>query len=82
MDVETAVETTIEPQLVDALGRQVANSLLTRATLSYVTIRGDEKKRFEAFVNEICSDDRLINLWGEPAAAKQQEEWIALFRLE
>ena len=82
MDAETAIETTIEPQLIDALGRQVANSLLTRATLCYVTIRGDDRKRFEAFVNEICSDDRLISLWGEPAAAKQEEKWIALFGLE
>ena len=78
MDAETAIETRIKPQLIGAFGRQVVNSLLTHATLAYVTTDGSEEERFEAFIDSICSDDRVVSTWGERGVARQKEEWEAL----
>jgi len=78
LDTETAIETRIRPQLIKAFGQRMANCLLTLATLSYVTADGDEKERYRAFVNSICSDDRVISRWGEEVVAKRKEEWEAL----
>ncbi|MBC8492270.1 MAG: hypothetical protein H8D43_00690 [Chloroflexi bacterium] len=78
MDTETAIETRIKPQLIDAFGRRVANSLLTLATVSYATTNGDEREKYRAFVHSICSDDRVISTWGERGVARQKEEWEAL----
>ncbi len=79
MDTETVVKTQIEPKLIDAFGRQVANSLLTRATLCYVTAQGGEKDRYGAFVHAICSDVRLVQAWGTTSAAEQEKAWKAVY---
>ncbi len=75
MKAETIIDSTIKPQLVEALGRQVANSLLTRATLSYVSTDGSEKERYETLLYSICSDKRVIGVWGKQDAARQMTEW-------
>ena len=78
MDTETAIKTQIEPKLIASFGRQVANSLLTQATLCYVTAQGGEKSRYEAFVHSICSDARIVRAWGTTSAAEQENVWRAL----
>jgi len=78
LDVETAIETRIKPQLIKTFGQRRANSLLTWATIAYVTTNGDEKERYRAFVHSICSDDRVVRECGERAVARWEEEWKAL----
>ena len=78
MDTETAIQTQIEPRLVEAFGPHVANTLLTRATLCHVTAVGTEPKRYAAFVRSICSDARLIQEWGSEAVRQQAKDWRAL----
>jgi hypothetical protein len=78
MDPEAAIETRIERRLVDAFGRRVANSLLTLATVCYVTTNGNVRERYKAFVESVCSDDRVVSAWGEQGAARQKGEWEAL----
>jgi len=78
MDAETAIETKIKPQLIDTFGRRAANSLLTLATVCYATTSGDERERYRALVHSICSDDRVVSVWGERGVARQKEEWEAL----
>jgi hypothetical protein len=78
VDTETAIQTQIEPRLVEAFGPHVANTLLTQATLCYVTTMGTEPKRYAAFVRSICSDTRLIQAWGSEAARQQEKDWQAL----
>ena len=82
MDAETATRSQIEPNLIDAFGRQVANSILTRATFCYVLADGAESKRYEVFVHAICSDERAVRLWGEAGAAVQERVWRDLIRSE
>jgi hypothetical protein len=78
VDTETAIQTQIEPRLVGALGRSVANALLTQATLCYVTTMGTESKRYEAFVHSLFSDERLIEVWGLEGARERGNTWLEL----
>jgi methylenetetrahydrofolate dehydrogenase (NADP+)/methenyltetrahydrofolate cyclohydrolase len=75
VDLETIIDSTIRPQLIEAFGRQTANSLLTQATLSFVSTDADEQERFEAFVQTICSDERVLSVWGETGAAERIDDW-------
>jgi len=75
VDTETIIETQIEPKLIEAFGLQVTHSLLTRATLCYVAVDGDEEQRYAAFVRSICSDERVIGVWGAVDAAGQEQAW-------
>jgi len=75
MDVEDIINATIGPELVEAFGRQTANALTTQATLAYVSTDGPEQEKFEAFVQSICSDQRVIAMWGETGAAERIEDW-------
>lgn len=79
MNSEAIIATEIKPQLIEAMGRQVANSLLTQATLAYVSTDGDEDERFDAFLRAICSDERVVGEWGEEAAAEQMDKWRAAY---
>lgn len=75
MDIEDIIDATIKPQLIEAFGRQAASSLLTRATLSYVSTDGNEQERFEAFVQTICSDEQVLSVWSERGAAERIDDW-------
>jgi hypothetical protein len=55
MDIEAIIDAKIKPQLIEAFGRQTTDSLLTQATLAYVSADGSEQERFEVFVQTICA---------------------------
>ena len=80
--VETAIDREVTPKLTGAFSQQVVNSLLTRATLCYVTAGGDEKRRFKAFVRAICSDERVVSTWGVEGTAEQEADWVSLIASE
>jgi len=82
MDVEKAIETKIEPALRNAFGSSKSRTLLTTATLTYVTTVGPKVQRYRAFVDSICMDEQVIQEWGEAAAARQAKEWEELVPLE
>jgi hypothetical protein len=82
MDVEKAIATEIEPKLNDVFGLSTTRALLTMATLAYVTNVGGKIQRYRAFVDSICTDDRVVREWGEAVAAKQAKEWKDLVPLE
>jgi len=75
MDIEAIIDAKIKPQLIEAFGRQTANSLVTQATLAYVSSDGTEQERFEVFVQTICSDPRVLEVWGKRGAAERVEDW-------
>ena len=82
MDLETAIETKIEPQLLDTFGPSMSRCLLTMATLSYVTTVGGKTQRYRAFVDSICADERVVDKWDEAAVAEREREWKDLVPLE
>jgi methylenetetrahydrofolate dehydrogenase (NADP+)/methenyltetrahydrofolate cyclohydrolase len=76
MDIEATIEASMKPEMIEALGRQMANSVLTQATLAYVSTDGTESERIEAFVDVIRSDEQVMGAWGEEALADLVQEWI------
>jgi len=78
MDIEATIDDKIRPRLIEALGRQSANALLTRATLAYVSTDGSERDRIEAFIEAIRSDERVQSAWSEEAIASFSHEWSTL----
>ncbi len=80
MDIEATIDAKIRPRLIEALGRQVANALLTKATLAYVSTDGSEGERIEAFVDAIRSDERVAGAWSEEMVATHVDEWISLLK--
>jgi methylenetetrahydrofolate dehydrogenase (NADP+)/methenyltetrahydrofolate cyclohydrolase len=80
MDIETIIGAQIKPQLIETFGRQTANSLLTRATLAYVSTDGTEPERFEVFVKSISSDQRVLDTWGKQGTAERVEDWYLILQ--
>jgi hypothetical protein len=82
VEIETVIAESIEPRLIDSFGREIANALLTQATIRYVTEKGKERERCKAFVHSICFDARVIEAWGTEAAAEQAKRWSARIHSE
>ncbi len=82
MDIEATIDAKIRPQLIEILGRQMANAVLTRATLAYVSTDGNEAERVEAFIDAIRSDERILDAWGEEIVANYVDEWTGLLSEE
>jgi len=82
MDIEATIDAKIRPRLIEILGRQTANALLTKATLAYVSTDGTEGERIGAFIDAIGSDERILGEWGEEILATHTQEWISLLKPE
>lgn len=82
MDIEETIDAKIRPHLIEAVGRQTANALLTQATLAYVSTDGTEADRIRAFVDAIRSDERALSAWGEEILASYADEWITLLKAD
>ena len=79
MPTDGFIDDTIKPQLIEALGRQAANSILTQATLAYVSTDGTEEERYEAFLQSICADERLNQMMNEETLEERLKEWRLRF---
>jgi methylenetetrahydrofolate dehydrogenase (NADP+)/methenyltetrahydrofolate cyclohydrolase len=75
MNSEAIIATEIRPHLVEVLGRQTANALITQGTLAYVSTDGSEEERFDALLRAICTDSRVVREWGAEIAAEQMDAW-------
>jgi hypothetical protein len=82
MDTENAIEKEIRPVLASDFGLSFANCLLTMATLAYVTGGGGRTRRYRAFVDSICSSERVLDKWGQDRTAAQAQQWKDLVPLE
>ena len=82
MDVETAIETRIEPVLAETFGPSFSRCLATMATLDFITASGGKTLRYRAFVDSVCSSERVLEKWGPELAKKKCQEWKDLVPLE
>jgi hypothetical protein len=82
MDIETAIATQIEPVLAETFGPGFSKCLATMATLDYITASGGKTLRYRAFVDSICSSERLLEKWGPELAQKKCQEWKDLVPLQ
>ena len=79
MSTDGFIDDTIKPQLIEALGRQATNAILTQATLTYVSTDGTEQERYEAFLQAVCSDERVTEIMDEETIAERFKEWRLQF---
>ena len=79
MSTDGFIDDTIKPQLIEVLGRQAANAILTQATLAYVSTDGTEQERYEAFLQSVCSDERVTEIMDEEMIAERLKEWRLQF---
>jgi len=79
MPTDGFIDDTIKPQLIEALGRQAANSILTQATLAYVSTDGTEQERYEAFLQSVYADERVTEILDEETIAERLKEWRLKF---
>ena len=75
MPTDGFIDDTIKPQLIEALGRQAANSILTQATIAYVSTDGTEQERYEVFLQSICGDERVTQIMDEGTLEERLKEW-------
>jgi methylenetetrahydrofolate dehydrogenase (NADP+)/methenyltetrahydrofolate cyclohydrolase len=79
MPTDGFIDDTIKPQLIEAVGRQAANSILTQATLAYVSRDGTEDERYESFLDSIFSDERVTEIMDDETIAERLKEWKLRF---
>lgn len=77
MDVRTLRDTLIKPKLVEMFGNGMALTLLTVA-LSASMKGKTETERIHLMVEAICSDKRVVGMWGAARAQQQKNEWMKL----
>jgi hypothetical protein len=77
MDAQTARETIIKPKLVEVFGNAIASSLITKATMAS---QGgtSEQERLKLIVDSICTDPRVLGMWGAAQTERQKKEWLTL----
>ena len=79
MSTDGFIDDTIKPQLIETLGRQATNAILTQATLAYVSTDGTEQERYEAFLQSVCSDERVTEIMDEETLEERLKEWRLQF---
>ena len=77
MDAKTARETVIKPKLIEVFGNTIASSLITNATLA--GLKGTtEHDKLNLMVEAICSDKKVVAMWGTSQTERQKKEWLGL----
>jgi hypothetical protein len=77
MDAKTVRDTAIKPKLIEIFGNVLASSLLVKA-ISAGGQGNTEQERLQLMVDAICSDPKVIGMWGVARATKQKQEWMKL----
>ena len=77
MDAKTIRETIIKPKLSGVFGNTIANTLITGATLAGIK-GGSEQEKLTLMVNAVCSDKKVVGMWGAAQTEKQKQEWLKL----
>jgi hypothetical protein len=77
MDAKTARDTIIKPKLIATFGANLAGLLLIKAINAGMS-SSNEADKLRLGVESICTDPKVIALWGAAQAARQKEEWCKL----
>ena len=79
MDAKTIREKFIRPKLTEIFGSVIANALVSKAALA--GMKGtNELEKLTMTVECICSDAKVIGMWGMTQSGKQKEEWLKLLQ--
>ncbi len=78
MDAAAARDSIIKPKLAEIFGRSNANMLVGRS-MAAAAKGSSEQEKFKLMVDFICSDPKVVGMWGNAQAQKQSEEWLKAF---
>ena len=79
MDAKTVREQIIRPKLEEVFGSTITNALIT---LSIAAGMGGktEPEKLKLMVESICSDPKVVSMWGAAQIATYKKEWMALLK--
>lgn len=75
MDARTLRDNFIKPKLLEMFGATMGLTLLTVGISA--SMKGKtEPERIQYMVEAICSDKRVVGMWGAARAQQQKNEWL------
>jgi hypothetical protein len=77
MDIKTIRETVIKPKLAESFGATMANLLVTKAITSCMKGK-NESEKIKLLVTAVCSDPKVIGMWGAAETGKYKNEWLRM----
>lgn len=79
MDPKAALEEKVKPKLEDTFGKAVAMLIVMSATNSSgASVVSLDETDYRRLCGAICTDPRVVNMWGQAGAQAQQLEWERL----
>lgn len=79
MNVVTALETIVKPKLDDSFGRGIAMLIILNASrMANITLVEMDTNDYCQLVENICTDHRVVKMWGEAGCRKQLDSWLSL----
>ena len=75
MDAKEVRESIIKPKLAEVFGNIIANALVSKAAVAGMKGSTD-KEKLTLIVESICSDQKVVGMWGEAQTNKQKNEWL------
>jgi len=76
MDARTVRETMIKPKLADVFGGIITNSLITKSITAGMS-GTTEQEKLKLMVEAICSDEKVLGMWGATRARQKKVEWLS-----
>ena len=79
MSVDEAVDSHVVQRLEDTFGKAVAILIVASATREAGVPTSDlNTQEYRKFVDAICSDVRVVDMWGAAEAEAQRQMWCTL----
>ncbi len=79
MDAKTVRDTIVKPKLVEVFGNAIANLLVTKS-MSAGMKGTNEQEKLQLMLDSICSDNKVIGMWGEAQTAKHKQSWMSALK--
>jgi hypothetical protein len=79
MDAKTIREQNIRPKLEEVFGKAIANALIT-ASIAAGMGGKTESEKLELMVESICSDPKVVTMWGAAQIGTYKQEWMSTLK--
>ena len=74
-DAKSIMNTVISPKLEESFGKTMATCINTRAIFAAMSAK-TEKEKLKLMVEEVCSDAKVIAMWGASQVNKYKDIWM------
>ncbi len=75
MNARSVRDTIIKPKLIDIFGTVIGNFLITKAIAAGIDGKTEQEK-LNLMVEAVCSDPKVLGMWGKAQVKKQKQEWL------